>query len=66
MHGTGKFVECLSRGKRWPAQEIFDRYGDTEDVPVCGACGGWLKPATVSFGQALPEEVLEAIDAACQ
>jgi NAD-dependent deacetylase len=26
-------------------------------VPLCGACEGWLKPATVSFGQTLPAGV---------
>ncbi len=26
---------------------------------MCEHCGGWLKPATISFGQALPEEVFE-------
>jgi NAD-dependent deacetylase len=59
LHGTGRFVECLDCHKRWPAGEIFDRYAGDESVPTCDECEGWLKPATVSFGQALPEAVLE-------
>ena len=30
-----------------------------DQVPSCPACGGLLKHATVSFGQQLPEDVLE-------
>ena len=26
-------------------------------MPTCAACGGWLKAATISFGQALRPEV---------
>ncbi len=59
LHGTGRWVMCLSCAKRWPAREIFERYADVDDVPTCDACGGWLKPATVSFGQVLPADVLE-------
>jgi NAD-dependent deacetylase len=58
LHGTGRFVECLSCHKRWPAEVIFEQYPDPDVVPTCDACDGWLKPATVSFGQALPEDVL--------
>jgi NAD-dependent deacetylase len=58
LHGTGRFVECLTCHKRWRSEEIFARYADREDVPVCDECGGWLKPATVSFGQQLPQDVL--------
>ena len=36
------------------------------DVPVCGECGGWLKPATVSFGQSLPADVLAAAEELCR
>lgn len=60
LHGTGRFVACLSCHKRWPAEVIFERYQDRDEVPTCDepGCAGWLKPATVSFGQSLPEAVL--------
>ena len=58
LHGTGRYVDCLSCGKRWPSQVIFEQYKDRDDVPVCDECNGWLKPATVSFGQSLPQDAL--------
>ena len=39
-----------------PAMEHF---AQTRIVPTCESCGGWLKAATISFGQALRPEVLE-------
>jgi NAD-dependent deacetylase len=70
LHGTGRFVECLGCRARTPAGDVVRRM-DWEgiDVPACDRCGGWLKPATVSFGQALPAGVLaeaEAFAAACE
>ena len=58
LHGSAKFVMCLACSNRWTAEEIFQQYKDRDEVPVCDQCGGWLKPATVSFGQALPTDVL--------
>jgi len=58
LHGTAKFVVCIECHKRWRSKEIFQQYKDRDEVPVCDECGGWLKPATVSFGQALPSDVL--------
>jgi NAD-dependent deacetylase len=58
IHGTGRFVTCLSCHKRWPSNAIFEQYKGDDNVPVCDECKGWLKPATVSFGQAMPEELM--------
>ncbi len=58
LHGTARHVLCLSCDKRWPAADIQKRVVAGEDVPTCDECGGWLKSATVSFGQQLPADVL--------
>jgi len=58
LHGTARQVLCLACGKRWPAAEIQKLLMEGIEVPTCDACGGWLKSATVSFGQALPAGVL--------
>ncbi len=55
LHGTNRRVECLQCGRGLPAEEVMAG----PDVPTCEACGGWLKPATISFGQPLRPEVLE-------
>jgi len=57
LHGTNRRVACLSCALDYPAPIIQDRLLGGCEVPTCDACGGILKPATVSFGQALPREV---------
>lgn len=60
LHGTVKWVLCLSCGRRYPREQIQARLESGDNVPECD-CGGSLKPATVSFGQPMPErETLEA------
>jgi NAD-dependent deacetylase len=59
LHGTMREVACLSCGDRLPMENVVARVraGDTD--PHCAQCGGLLKSATVSFGQALPADVVE-------
>ncbi len=40
----------------WPRDEIQKWIEGGVEIPACDACGGILKPATVSFGQAMPVE----------
>ncbi|MCU0284362.1 MAG: Sir2 family NAD-dependent protein deacetylase [Candidatus Nanopelagicales bacterium] len=63
LHGTMWEVLCLDCDRRWPTPEILAR---DEDDPACTACGGILKTATISFGQALDRAVLEAAVQATQ
>lgn len=61
LHGTLSWVVCLECGKRYPSQEVRVWLEDGETVPTCRQCGGLLKSATVSFGQAMPKrETAEA------
>jgi NAD-dependent deacetylase len=58
VHGTSRLVECVVCGARsapGPAMEFFREH---RQPPRC-ACGGWLKSATISFGQPLRLDVLE-------
>jgi NAD-dependent deacetylase len=70
LHGTMHAVTCWSCGQRSPTAPVLDRLRAGEDDPRClapaadGACGGILKSATISFGQALDPAVVErAVDA---
>ncbi len=64
LHGTNSFVECQSCGKRSDPAPHFESFRQTRRPPVC-ECGGFLKPATISFGQNLRNEDLQrAHDAA--
>ncbi|HUE39936.1 MAG TPA: Sir2 family NAD-dependent protein deacetylase, partial [Candidatus Binatia bacterium] len=55
IHGTALAVLCLSCGDRSTRDEVQARVIAGDAIPECRACGGILKPATVSFGQAMPE-----------
>ncbi|HXU71633.1 MAG TPA: Sir2 family NAD-dependent protein deacetylase [Polyangia bacterium] len=59
LHGTNAWIECVqceARSEPAPAFAAFER---TRQVPTCARCGGWLKCATISFGQALRPDVIE-------
>jgi len=59
LHGNATRVGCLSCDKEWPRGEIQRWLENGVDEPRCDACGGILKPRTVSFGQAMPERETE-------
>jgi len=56
LHGTAIFVSCLSCKKRYDRDEIQERIKNGLKAPRCDDCGGHLKPATISFGQSMPEK----------
>jgi NAD-dependent deacetylase len=60
LHGTMFQVECLRCQRRTPMTAVLDRVDAGEPDPRCLACGGIQKSATISFGQALRPDVLEA------
>ena len=55
LHGTAMYVTCLNCKKRYDRDEIQERIRKGLKVPYCADCGGPLKPATISFGQSMPE-----------
>ena len=55
LHGTAMSVSCLGCGRRFDRDEIQERLRRGLKVPRCDDCGGPLKPATISFGQSMPE-----------
>jgi NAD-dependent protein deacetylase/lipoamidase len=59
LHGTAREIGCLNCGKRFPADPWVRTFLESQTVPDCPDCGGLLKHATISFGQALNETVLE-------
>ncbi|GLU45850.1 SIR2 family NAD-dependent protein deacylase [Nocardiopsis ansamitocini] len=65
VHGTIHWVVCLSCGLRTPTPQVLERL-DEESDPRCVRCGGIQKSDTVSFGQRLDPDVLEAAVAAVE
>ncbi len=63
LHGTSRYCLCLDCNARFDPDEIQRRLEAGTDIPLCDHCGGFLKSATISFGQSLPADVLtEAFD----
>ena len=58
LHGTTTEAVCLTCGDRITSDEACRRIEAGEPAPRCRACGGLLKPATISFGQAMPLDVM--------
>jgi NAD-dependent deacetylase len=56
LHGNATYAKCLECGARHDLDEIRALFEPAEEVPNCAVCGGIVKTATVSFGQAMPEE----------
>jgi len=54
LHGNSTYAHCLDCMARYELDTLrvdFERDGT---APLCGACGGFVKTATISFGQAMP------------
>lgn len=53
LHGNTTYAHCLECGLRYEIDELRVDFEADRIVPHC-ACGGWVKTATVSFGQSMP------------
>jgi NAD-dependent deacetylase len=59
VHGTMHRSHCWGCHDELPMQVMLDRVRAGEQDPSCLLCGGVVKSATISFGQALVPEVIE-------
>jgi NAD-dependent deacetylase len=58
LHGSNRQVLCLKCDRTYDPDEIIKRLVGDFASPKCDSCGGILKSATVSFGQAMPEKAM--------
>ena len=58
LHGTNAEIECQSCHRRSEPTPHFESFRRTRKPPLCD-CGGFLKPATISFGQSLDPALLD-------
>lgn len=58
IHGTAAHAHCLSCRTRHEIAEARATIEATGASPRCRVCGGLVKAAIVSFGEAMPEEAL--------
>jgi NAD-dependent deacetylase len=55
LHGNTTYALCLECGKRYELPWVKQQYAASGgEAPDCTDCGGAIKSATVSFGQAMP------------
>lgn len=59
VHGTMRQVVCMRCDERAPMEKALARVRAGEADPPCRSCGGILKSATISFGQALVPAVID-------
>jgi NAD-dependent deacetylase len=58
LHGSNRKVICLKCERTYDPDEIMKKLVGDFESPKCVSCGGILKSATVSFGQAMPEAAM--------
>jgi NAD-dependent deacetylase len=58
LHGNTTYATCLDCARRYEMAWVRERFEAAGGrAPECG-CGGYIKSATVSFGQAMPEAAM--------
>jgi NAD-dependent deacetylase len=55
LHGNTRYAKCLTCGVRAEIADIRGHFDSHGAAPDCKFCGGIIKTATISFGQAMPE-----------
>jgi NAD-dependent deacetylase len=63
LHGNTTYATCLDCARRYELAFIRGHYEVTGHAPNCPACDGYIKTATISFGEAMRRA--EAHTAAC-
>ena len=64
LHGSTRYAKCLDCGTRVEVPQILAHFTAHGDAPDCAHCGGLVKTASISFGQAMPEGEMARADAA--
>jgi NAD-dependent deacetylase len=64
LHGNTTFATCLDCSERYTLPWVRGRMEASNGcAPDCPACGGFIKTATVSFGQAMPDAAMQRAQA---
>ena len=63
LHGNTRYAKCLACGMRSELADLRRQFEALGRVQPCSKCGGIVKTATISFGQAMPVEAMERAQA---
>src|SRR4249920_687630 len=59
LHGNTTYATCLDCAARYELPWVKQRFDSANGrAPSCPDCGGHIKTATVSFGQAMPDDAM--------
>jgi NAD-dependent protein deacetylase/lipoamidase len=67
LHGNTTYALCLDCEKRYELGWVREKFEASGHAPDC-ECSGYIKTATISFGQAMPEDAMrraEDLAASC-
>jgi NAD-dependent deacetylase len=60
LHGNTTYAACLDCDDRYELPWVRQRMDAANGcAPDCPACGGFIKTATISFGQAMPDAAMQ-------
>ena len=66
LHGNASYARCLSCELRYELADLRKQFEEQHRVDPCSRCGGIIKSATISFGQAMPEEAMRKAQVATE
>jgi NAD-dependent protein deacetylase/lipoamidase len=58
LHGNTTYAHCLDCAERYELAALRIAFERDGEAPICAECGGFVKTATISFGQAMPNEAM--------
>ena len=64
LHGNSTYAKCIECEAPYELDPILDAFERNGTLPVCDRCGGHVKTATISFGQAMPQAEMRRAEAA--
>ena len=56
LHGNTTYARCIGCGQAYGLPWVKQRFDTTGRAPDCTICDEPIKTATISFGQAMPED----------
>jgi len=56
LHGNTTYARCIGCGETYRLDWVKQRFDADGAAPDCSSCGEPVKTATISFGQAMPED----------
>lgn len=58
VHGNTTYATCLDCARRYEIADLRGPFEASGEPPRCESCGGFVKTATISFGQPMPETAM--------